>query len=284
MDGSFSNRALNLHKRYIDASNINQLLSSLGASLSLGFMSIDLDYNDWHIWRSILEDGRFRAVIVCVEYNSSISPEHALVVPYDSRAQWDGTHFYGSSLRALVALGKRFGYMLVACDSSGTNAFFVDMRWEGWRLAGSSALETFVLSAPTVESAYRRAQYTDQPASSSAEHDQRLSINIGQKLGTALETVSLRCPLSPPQIQVRKDLGSSESLTSNLFECEASVKSQITLCAVNFVETYGLLNGGEGGIGCEGDFNCAVRLLSTFLLRRRWLQVSEVGELEASCF
>jgi len=90
MDGSNENSSLNLHKRYITAENINGLLGDLGAPATLGLLSVDLDFSDWHVWRSILEAGQHRAVIVIVEYNSSIDPEHALVVPYQPTGVWDG--------------------------------------------------------------------------------------------------------------------------------------------------------------------------------------------------
>ena len=90
MDGSNENSSINLHKRYITAENINGVLGELEASATLGVLSVDLDFSDWHVWRSILEAGRHRAVIVIVEYNSSIDPEHALVVPYQPAGVWDG--------------------------------------------------------------------------------------------------------------------------------------------------------------------------------------------------
>jgi hypothetical protein len=60
-------------------------------------------------------------------------------VPYNADATWDGvTHFYGASLSALERLGRRHGYSLAACDSSGINAFFNDSLFS-LTLAGSSS-------------------------------------------------------------------------------------------------------------------------------------------------
>ncbi len=109
LDGFHRDPSINLHQHFVTAENINKFLLSLGAprGSELGVLSIDIDFNDFHVWKAILEDGTFRAVVVIVEYNSSISPEHGLVVPYDPQRQWDGSHFYGASLRAIASLGRR---------------------------------------------------------------------------------------------------------------------------------------------------------------------------------
>jgi hypothetical protein len=115
LDGSNENPSLNLHKRFITAENINNLLTELYVPRNLGVLSIDLDFNDFHVWRSILEQGLFRATITVIEMNSSIDPKYALTVPYSPHVQWDGTHFYGASLKALNMLAQKYGYALVAC-------------------------------------------------------------------------------------------------------------------------------------------------------------------------
>jgi hypothetical protein len=46
-------------------------------------------------------------------------------MPYDPEHAWDGSGYFGASLRALVRLAGRHGFTLVGCDSRGVNAFFV---------------------------------------------------------------------------------------------------------------------------------------------------------------
>src|SRR5690606_24964690 len=46
-------------------------------------------------------------------------------IAYDRDHRYDGSTYFGASLKALEVLGRTRGYVLVACDSSGTNAFFV---------------------------------------------------------------------------------------------------------------------------------------------------------------
>ena len=90
MDGTYENPSFNLHKRFITGENINGILTELGAPAEFGVLSVDLDLNDWHVWRSILQSKKYRAVVTIVEYNSSIDPDHALVVPYRPNGTWDG--------------------------------------------------------------------------------------------------------------------------------------------------------------------------------------------------
>jgi len=115
MDGSHENQDLNLFKRFVSAENVNSLFQSIGVPRDPAVLSIDLDMNDFHVWRSILENGRVRATVTIIEMNSSIGPDDAVTVPYNADAQWDGTHFYGASLKALNSLAQRHGYALAAC-------------------------------------------------------------------------------------------------------------------------------------------------------------------------
>ena len=67
--------------------------------------------------------------IVVAEYNSLLGSERAVTVPYDPEFQRAKAHhshsYYGASLAALVALGKRKGMAFVGSNTAGNNAFFV---------------------------------------------------------------------------------------------------------------------------------------------------------------
>lgn len=109
-------------REWVTADNINGILSKYGAPEEFDVLSIDVDYNTYWIWRAI--EG-FRPRLAIIEYNPNFPPPENKVVPYDPLAVWDGTDWYGASLTALTELGRAKGYRLVACDSRGTNAFFV---------------------------------------------------------------------------------------------------------------------------------------------------------------
>lgn len=65
-----------------------------------------------------------------IEYNAALDPRAQQVQPY-SRTGADGTAFFGASLGALEALGRRKGYRLVHTELDGVNAFFVPVELAG---------------------------------------------------------------------------------------------------------------------------------------------------------
>lgn len=123
LDGNYENPARSLYREFVTAENINTLFDKYSVPAEFDLLSIDIDGNDLWVWNSIDERWRPRALVI--EYNSSVGPDASLTIPYDKSFRWDGTTYFGSSLRALCALSERRGYALVACDSRGINAFFV---------------------------------------------------------------------------------------------------------------------------------------------------------------
>lgn len=111
----------NIHKAFITAENINQVFSDLGVPQEFDVLSIDIDYNDYWVWKALTYSPR----LVVIEHNASIPPDEARTVPYDPKAGWDGTNYFGASLLALERLGKEKDYSLVYVESMGVNAFFV---------------------------------------------------------------------------------------------------------------------------------------------------------------
>jgi hypothetical protein len=106
----------------ITANNVESVFRAHSVPKDFDVLSIDIDGNDYWIWKAIVA---FRPRLVVIEYNASLSTEEALVFPYDEDWVWDGTAFYGSSLGALCDLAKQKGYQLVHTDLCGVNAFFV---------------------------------------------------------------------------------------------------------------------------------------------------------------
>ena len=107
---------------FISAENINALFEQGGVTGDIDLLSIDIDRNDYWVWKAI-EVVKPRVIVT--EYNATLRPPLSLVVPYDPRAVWNGTNYFGASLEALTRLGREKGYRLVGCSFSGANAFFV---------------------------------------------------------------------------------------------------------------------------------------------------------------
>ena len=113
---------LALQESLVTAENINALIGQAGFSGEIDLLSIDIDGNDYWVWKAIdVVDPR----VVAIEYNATLRPPMTLVVPYRADARWDGSNHYGASLEALVRLAAVKNYRLVGCSIAGVNAFFV---------------------------------------------------------------------------------------------------------------------------------------------------------------
>ncbi len=112
-----------LRKEYITAQNINQLFEKYNVPGQVDLMSIDIDFNDFYIWKAMEE--KYNASIVLIEYNASIPPTEDKVVKYHPYYIGDGTNYFGASILAMYRLGRAKGYSLVYAEETGTNLFFV---------------------------------------------------------------------------------------------------------------------------------------------------------------
>ena len=106
----------------VTAANVESLFEGAGVPEEPDILSVDVDGADLWIWRA-LESHRPRVVVI--EYNAALDAGRALVQPADHDEPWDGSTYYGASIRALSALAQEKGYRLVHTELTGTNAFFV---------------------------------------------------------------------------------------------------------------------------------------------------------------
>ena len=111
---------------FVTKDNINDILREHGVVGEIGLLSIDIDGNDFWLWRAIEV---ISPVIVVIEYHHRFGKDAAVTVPYDeSFDRWRSSRpmiYFGASLRALCLLAERKGYAFVGCNSNGVNAFFV---------------------------------------------------------------------------------------------------------------------------------------------------------------
>ena len=117
---------LKAESAFITRENINDIIRRNAVSGEIGLLSIDIDGNDYWVWESV--DVVVPSMVV-VEYNARFGPERAVTVPYSPMFSRTAAHhsniYWGASLAALCALGKRKGYSFVGCNTAGNNAFFV---------------------------------------------------------------------------------------------------------------------------------------------------------------
>jgi hypothetical protein len=117
---------LTAKKAFINIDNINKLIEDAGFFGDIGLLSIDIDGNDYWIWKAI---SIVNPVIVVVEYNSVLGDIHPLTVPYNADFDRSKSHYsnlyFGASLPAMINLGEEKGFTFVGTTTSGVNAFFI---------------------------------------------------------------------------------------------------------------------------------------------------------------
>ncbi len=116
------NKGLSVTKSFITAENIEALFSSLKVPEELDLLSIDIDGNDYWVWKAI---SHYRPRVVVIEYNGMFPPPIEFIVDYDANRTWAGKSHFGASIKSLEILGKKKGYKLVGCNFTGLNSFFV---------------------------------------------------------------------------------------------------------------------------------------------------------------
>jgi len=137
---------LNVINAFINKDNINDLISaSMNGDIDL--LSIDIDGNDYHVWKAI---DCVNPRVVCIEYNAKFPPDFEYVMKYNKTHIWDGSDNHSASLKSLEILGNELGYQLVGTNMAGVNAFFVKKEL---------AKDLFVLPA-TAEILYNPPRYS----------------------------------------------------------------------------------------------------------------------------
>lgn len=137
---------LKAKRAFITCDNIDELIRQAAVDPEPDLLSIDIDGNDYWVWKAMTS---IRPRVVVIEYNATFRPPHKIVQRYNPKHQWDGTNYFGASLKAIEELGREKGYVLVGCSYAGVNAFLVREDLVGDRF-----------EAPfTAERHYRPPQY-----------------------------------------------------------------------------------------------------------------------------
>jgi hypothetical protein len=107
---------------FVVPDNVNSIIDTMEMNGGVDLLSIDIDGNDYWVWKDIAV---VKPRVVVIEYNATFRPPVSVVIEYNKDYRWDGTNYFGASLKALEALGRDKGYTLVGCCLAGVNAFFV---------------------------------------------------------------------------------------------------------------------------------------------------------------
>lgn len=141
---SFGLTGVQAVRAFITRENLDDLISGGGVSGEIDLLSLDVDGNDYWLWEALT---CIAPRIACIEYNAGLGAELSWSVPYDPAFERFAKHpsgfFHGASLAAMESLGRRKGYRLVGCDSTGTNAFFLREDVHAPRIPTRTAAEAF---------------------------------------------------------------------------------------------------------------------------------------------
>jgi hypothetical protein len=115
-------KQLKVEQHRLTRDNADEIVRRLAPSPQLDLLSIDIDGNDLHVLRAIQS---ISPRVIVAEYNAKFPGDTVWVMEYNEAHQWDGTDYFGASLKAYDTLLSERGYSLVGCNLLGTNAFFV---------------------------------------------------------------------------------------------------------------------------------------------------------------
>jgi hypothetical protein len=110
---------------WVTAENVNALIQAQGIVGEVDLLSLDLDGNDYWIWKAL---DCIKPRVVVLEFNAACGPEKRLTIPYRPDFRLDFSiqpYRCGASLPAFAELGRQKGYRLIGVQSLGFNAFFV---------------------------------------------------------------------------------------------------------------------------------------------------------------
>lgn len=116
------NKQLEVKNAFITAESIESLFGDLSVPKDFDLLSIDIDGNDFWVWKAIK---KYNPRVVIIEGNPFYGPSISWTMKYNPEHVWDRTTYFGASVKALEILGREKGYTLVGCSIMGNDTFFV---------------------------------------------------------------------------------------------------------------------------------------------------------------
>lgn len=107
----------------ITPQNVNLIIEESGFFGEIDFLSIDIDSNDYWVWKAL---NKIEPKVVVIESQLTFG-KRDIIVPYQNKLSKEPNqnNYYGASTLALVKLGKSKGYRLVGSNDYGNNLFFI---------------------------------------------------------------------------------------------------------------------------------------------------------------
>jgi len=124
LKNNFSKEKVLVKNQFVDYDNINEIIRKEISLNNFDFFSLDTDGMDYWILQSL----NFNPKIICAEFNPWFGKVKALTIPKSKSFNYQSDMFYGASIKAFKYLLNKKGYKLVAIESSGNNAFFINQK------------------------------------------------------------------------------------------------------------------------------------------------------------
>src|SRR5687767_9199383 len=110
--------AINKFVGFSDGDSLDTILANTSIPQQFDFLSIDIDGNDYHVWKAM---EKYQPKVICIEFNPTIPTEVNFIQAANETVN------QGSSLLALTGLGREKGYELVSVLPY--NAIFVSREY-----------------------------------------------------------------------------------------------------------------------------------------------------------
>lgn len=114
-----------VHKEAVSAANINQLLKKYNCPDTVDLISIDIDGNDHHVFKSLTHD----CTVVIIEYNSHYSKEEDVYMVENEAGHIGGETSYSASYKAMRKIAEEKGYFLYK-EMAHCNLIFIKKEYE----------------------------------------------------------------------------------------------------------------------------------------------------------
>jgi hypothetical protein len=118
---NISHSNLKTISQFVSLNDVDFLISLEGKTPTI--FSLDIDSFDWHLLKSMLDNG-FLPKIICHEYNSILGPDESISRKYGNNIDYNKRTLFGASLMAFKKILEK-NYNFVTVDSSGVNAFWI---------------------------------------------------------------------------------------------------------------------------------------------------------------
>jgi len=109
------NENIKLYDQAITSENINQVFKDHNVPSSFGLLSIDIDVDDWYVWKAL--NKKYKPFIVVIEYNYHLDNAEPMVYVEQGLNQTRSNvhhNYFNSNLLAMCELGISKGYIVAA--------------------------------------------------------------------------------------------------------------------------------------------------------------------------